>query len=388
MTNDFDTIQRRNEARFGRFLGFLEKMLCKRCWRERRKAGKPYHHHGGLLYLIGQAAELNRPAFDRWVKETEHGYAHGFVTAYLAFATRTEAEIAELYRQMEADASDFSRRKGTACLKRYDQKELKPERMVLACLVHDFLKVVGDDDRHDDALVHLFPSLGPEVYRHANPLPEDELHPLVVADRLELMRYPDHREWCDMGVLAKYVQMYGEADLRHFYAHIRPVIEKVFRDRGDVWISHVIESPCSPRADVFPENHWYAQDPGCVTDSDTWRYVAVNSGPLPVVGCHVHTWVAWGAKHNYLMGMASRTALRKLGHKIIHPPDSVWGRDHVFVRKEQDIPLTEWSFVYDKPEDYRVIDYHNAHLMSRNLFDALVNVSEEVLWKFRTLCVE
>ncbi len=386
--NTFAARQARVEARLGQFLDFLELVSCKRCWRERKGVGKPYHHHGGLLYLLSQPPLLDKFDFENWVTENEHGYSHGFVVAFLAFSLLSAEELKLMTAEVNRDGSDHSRKAGTADTGWYDSRPMPGEKLMAACLFHDYLKITGVDEGHDRLLRDVFPGLCEEVYRHASPPLKDDGHPLVGADRLDLMRFPDHPQWCDMGQLRPYRERFGVEDLDHFYRHVRPVIEKAFDDRYDVWMSHVIEAPCDPKAKVFPEQHWIAHDPDRPAVPDMDRYISVNSGKLPLVGCHGHTYAAHlGLGKPGLVGLISATRLKRGGHGITAAPPSTWGRDHPFIKKSGPIPLDQWVFVYERTDDLSVINAESASALSRPLFDRLVTVSEEILCKARALKV-
>lgn len=386
--NTFAVRQARVEDRLGRFLDFLELLSCKRCWREKRGVGKPYHHHGGLLHLLSQPPLLDKIDFENWVTENEHGYSHGFVVAFLAFSLLSPEELKWMTAEVNRDGSDYSRNASTADDGWYDSRQMPGEKLMAACLFHDYLKIKGVDLGHDSMLRDVFPGLCEEVYRHASPPLKDDSHPLVAADRLDLMRFPDYPEWCDMGQLRPYRERFGDEDLDHFYRHVRPVIEKVFDHRYNMWISHVIEAECDPKAVVFPEKHWIAHDPGRPATPDMGQYISVNSGRLPLVGCHGHTYAAHlGLGKPGLVGLISASRLRQAGHEITAAPPSTWGRDHPFIKKAFPIPLSQWIFIYENADDLSVIDVGRAAALSRGLFDRLVTVSEEVLCKARTLKV-
>lgn len=123
--------------------------------------------------------------FNRWLDDSEHGLFHGLVVGY--FATQKEFGLP----------------------------------LLASCIVHDFAKVILKIDKgHDAVLTQFFDGLLPIVYSHSTPSKPD--HPLIIGDRIELMRYPDWRNWCQPLIFEYYNQY------KDFY-DCRDILEKNYR---------------------------------------------------------------------------------------------------------------------------------------------------------------
>ncbi len=126
-----------------------------------------------------------------WIKDTEHGVFHGLMVGFIAYLYQPSTAINLFY--------DF--------------------------ILHDFIKCSFGNQDHDISLKQYF-VLDEETYRHSNP--SDIYHPLVVADRVELMRYPDHKQWLKWDQL-DYPLPWNF--IHNFYAIDRPKLEKKFTDQ-------------------------------------------------------------------------------------------------------------------------------------------------------------
>ena len=102
MNSNFYELQRLNEERLSHFLDFVDLALCKRCWRERNKQGKPYHHHGGMLQIL-EKANLDGSTIKAWAKDTTHGLCHGLMVAF--FATYLSGQMDEFQTEINTNGS-------------------------------------------------------------------------------------------------------------------------------------------------------------------------------------------------------------------------------------------------------------------------------------------
>jgi len=126
--------------------------------------------------------------FDYWKEEKTHGLIHGYMTAF----------IANIY------------------CPQINQKT------ILSCLLHDYVKCVYSTEPHDELLKLFFSNLDEETYSHAtNPNPK---HPLIIADRVELMRFKDYELWLDKSMLDK---SFNFNKLKLFYKKRDEIIEIV-----------------------------------------------------------------------------------------------------------------------------------------------------------------
>jgi hypothetical protein len=127
--------------------------------------------------------------YDQWLADSEHGMVHGYLVAFFA-----------------------------------NQAHGPDRRLVLSCLIHDCMKCAGKEP-HDALLLDEHPDLDPATYTHSNP--PNENHPLVIGDRLELMRYPDYESWVETDRLNL---LFPFSQLQDFYQQ-REIVEKLVRDK-------------------------------------------------------------------------------------------------------------------------------------------------------------
>lgn len=383
MHENFKKLQAQNESKLNEFLEFFELALCKRCWAESyREVCAPYHHHGGLLELINSIS-LDRSEFTSWLFEPYHGFTHGFVVLFLAYCLCLSEQKDELLGSLFF----------------YNERRALPPRIksgevfFMSCIIHDYLKVCGKKD-HDSKLFDLIDTLDPVVYTHSNPSEKDQSNPIIGADRIELMRFDDHAEWCDQSVLDPYIEIYGGIDLiAHFYKHIRPVIAKMFASREDVWISHLLEVNWQPiekikdnkGVDYYPKSHWRAKD---VAYSDNLvdnidSYFSVNMARLSDTQCLMH-----GTPNHGPMGLISLGELKSCGCELKSAPRTTCGRDHPFVLENKRIPISKWSFLYTKTSQLDQFDELNFHVLEKSLFERIYRVTESFITKMLALGIK
>lgn len=259
--------------------------------------------------------------------DDEHGFVHGLMTAFWAL--------------------------------KYDQHfrhDNEWEPMLASCLVHDYARIAGVSTDHDSRLAVYFPKLIPETYSHSAP---PGVSPLVVGDRMELLRYTD-RSWIDESMLAYPIEGYGE----FFFRYVRPAIVQIVRHIDGVWLRHCQEWPeligaamaysvgsgeevghehrRDPRH--YPHLYWGTDGDRCpaefgyldVRDDEQDRVLWPGKlFPNPGVGKH----------HVGLLPLSEY-------HRYDH--DVAAMRDHLAVRGE--VPLSEWIFFVDQFEFPELLD--------------------------------
>lgn len=370
------------------FIDFIELLCCKRCWRLTNKIAKPYHHHGGILQALSNM-RMSEDEYNAWFTDIEHGFCHGLMVAFLMFLM---SDKSSLYREVNFDVE-------SAYKNNEYSKYPAVETRFLSGLFHDFQKSIGKPENHDAQLKTKFSGFEDVTYRHSNPQEEDLTHPLIRADRIELMRYQDFAEWCDLGMLD--YKTISKFRLRHFYVHVRPVIEKVIRDMHDVWISHVIEERLDKTSIVYPDKHWIVHDkpssvlpdinPMPTIPNMDW-YFSVNIGKLPVTRCHHHAIQTIVQKPNHIKcisGFISLRRLLELGGDVCCAPPSSWGRDHPFVSKKgQLLPISEWLYVYNRIIDISEINHKEIRgIVSNALMNKMYIVLEDLLCRIKAISV-
>jgi hypothetical protein len=382
MSKNFLELQRKNEAKLSKFLEFFESALCKRCWADSHNSHcRPCHNHGGILELMGEM-KIDKNQFSDWVKEKSHGFLHGFMTLYFAYCLCDDKDkLWDSCFFYNEHSPNYPRAK-------YGDK------IIMSSIMHDFFKAIGQPEDHDKMLMKLSENLDPVIYNHANPLISEVNSPIIGADRLELMRFDDYKEWCDTDSLKSYVEKYGSIELLdHFFSHIRPVIEKMFLDRDDVWITHILEVNLCPMekiqdnkgVDFYPISHWKAEDEGYsnIEVEDKEKYFSVNMGKLNSYKCLMHKPPIDGP-----IGIISLNALQRNNCDLRPAPPSTCGRDHPFVFANEKIPIKEWSYLYTTEQHLLLFDWNtNFHILSKELYMKIYSLSESFLTKLIALGV-
>lgn len=376
---NFIARQLENERRLSEYIDFLHMLICKRCWRAVHKLGKPYHHRGGFIHLISQI-KIDESVFLAWLRDQEHGLLHGLHVGFFAYATRSEQEKKEIKEQVLVNYSPFTVAQTKQKPKNCHDSDLSAEAAFIGYLFHDLLKCQGKPSEHDEELKQVIPFLGDEVYRHSKP--QVITDPIIVADRIELMRFADFPEWRDPKKCRIGQELYGDELLKHYYRHIRPCVEKLLADLDSVWFSHVMEAKNGRGHNHYPVGSWLPMDSGLEHKAtpDNKDAFSVNHGRLPVEGnCHVHT---ANAQRNLglpsIMGMISNRNVREFA--TIEPaPPSCWGRDHLFLKIKQPIPWSNWLFIYDNINDLDLIEKEQCCCLSRTLLNRLVVVTRQMI---------
>lgn len=364
----FAKAQLENERRLKKFFDFLNLFVCKRCWSRKVEADnpqKPYHHHGALYQMMSRSDKIPYNLLEKWKIETEHGYFHGIMVLYFAwfFGDQSDTHVCQKGHQID-----------------------ESEVMVPSCLFHDFVKVCGGTDSgHDVALRKWFNFLSEDTYTHSHP---DQETLLVMGDRMELLRFKDWRQWVKPQVLKRQFDLYGTIEVNHFFRHVRPVMERMFRCSDEVWIAHVLESSDNLGVRHYPKAHWKACDEGYseYVDSQTHKLFSVNTGKLPcesVGSCVGHT-----ASNGYPRGLISFSDLLRSGCDLVAPPLSTWGRDHPFVVENKKIPIENWVFIYEDLEELEKLDLRNCAVMSRSLFNYIFYVMENLFGKIQIMTLD
>lgn len=360
MLNDqyqsFFNTQLENEKRLEEFVETLQAFCCCYCYR-RLGHQAPVHHHGGFFQLA-----QSRIPLQHWIYEKEHGFLHGFLVAFLTWFFDGQNYLSNILSES-----------GMATEK---------EKTLFGALIHD---IISDRKNHDAQLREYFPDLLEIVYSHSNPI--DENHPLILADRLELMRFHDHPEWIQSEKLEKSIHFYGQKEVNHFYTHIRPVLQKMFLFRDDVWLSHGMEGEYEINGNMgdinlinnhgvnyFPKQHWIAVDPGFQKTFNSEKYIAINIGNLPCTHCLNHR-----NSNQCPKGIISLTQYLRTGNEIGSAPESTRGRDHPFMIVENPVLLSEWIILYDDIQELTKMDLQNLHTMNIRLFNKIYQVSQNLL---------
>lgn len=380
-------IQKLNEEKFLEFLNFIEHLLCKRCWKNENNIinDDAHHHHGGFLYLLNQNPKISKENFEKWKSDTEHGFLHGFLVSFFYFCLSKDQ--IDFNKEISKDAGKNSIAKNTAIFKNYKEKELKVEKIIYSCLFHDFVKVCYNEEPHDLKLKSFFPECLEETYNHSFP---SENSNLISADRMELVRYEDYKNWCDTNMFKNEINSYGKLEFFHFFKHIRPFLKTIIENENEIWFSHIIESNIK-NIKYYPETRWLANDEFMPQIEEMNKYFSVHDGKLPIKNCHKHALntVLRREKNNItLMGLIPKKTIKKHNNEIVSAPDSTWGRDHVFIKENNKMLIEDWNFTYIKKEDLNFIETTNIKLLEVKILNKFLNIKEKLHSKIESLKVE
>jgi hypothetical protein len=320
------------------FTKLFASYICSRCDRSavsklKEVGGSPVSHHNGFINKFLMGTQPNKDRLDNYFHDLEHGFLHGFMTCFVAYyVNRLHSEIIPPNKILGV-----------------------LDRVFATALLHDYLKTSGEEAGHDKNLRSHFPYLLPEAYSHENPPKEHERTHLVVADRVELMRFPDYKEWVDKRFynILNALSEEERAPLKFFYTHIRPALEYIYTNRNDIWIRHGIEvlekRDYTKGAEFPPDDSFQAVMPYKSRIVRNWYPIEHDSVPFikrlsgqQIWNCSTHgnyrtTW-------NRLKGFIPFQVFHDLGGRIKSPER----RDHLYA--ENKTPLSEWLFTYKKIE--------------------------------------
>jgi len=356
----FIKLQKENEKRLSYFLDFLELGCCKYCalgGKNGEGCGR-FHSNGGFMPVLLECEGITQNELDVWFNDLEHGILHGLIvgmfSTYFCKSNR-RAMLDEMFRGPDSN---------------YSNLKFETSRFLLGCLFHDFLRSSGKEP-HDRLLKKLFPRFDNITYRHSTPLSEDESKPLILADRLELLRY-ENRDWLDPAKISKSLELYGPAETEHFYKFIRPLISKVIKYWNDTWFAHTPEytiEEVQMGGPNFPMKH---------KSPDGF---AVNIGGLSR-HCFNHYLVGYPFK-----GLIPSSLVKSNGGKL-DAGASVGGRDHPYING--DISLDNWIFIYrdNSIRSCDLVDYTKTTWLSLTLFERLVKVIEDLMIRIKGYCIE
>jgi len=134
--------------------------------------------------------------------DSEHGFFHGLMVSFMCYLVNDESTLVERKDNLH--------------------------QIFASATLHDFLKPNGVPQKeHDVKLRNYYDNLCEETYIHSNPPETDQNKHLIIADRLELRRYNDYKDWVDQRFYELYKIMSPELNqkLTLFYTTKRPSLE-------------------------------------------------------------------------------------------------------------------------------------------------------------------
>ncbi len=328
------------------FFELIIKYMCRRCaiagnfdpdW---EKGGKP--HHSGIINNYLRSSRMIKDHLNIFFNDINHGYFHGLMTAFIAFIMLKDK-----------DKADF-------------------ERIFSSCLLHDFVKAIegSESKRHDERLSEYFPEFIEETYGHKIRANEYQYSPIVLADRIELMRYSNYQEWTDERLTRalNHISPEDRRLIQLFYETVRPALRDLYTNRNSIWIKHgndgemhrkqcSITGPPSPHNlnwdivmsmredDNYPKTHWdkYKDSEAYAIEQDTFpfgttsgRHERAAPGWLSLGHCSCHApKTPWGLVKGYI----DHENFTKKGGVIINSQM----RDHLLAKAK--IKMKDWIFI-------------------------------------------
>jgi hypothetical protein len=176
---------------------------------------KKPHHHGTFNELL-RISKNNRKKedFEKKLKtyflDAEHGFLHGFFCGFIDFLL-SDIKLDTLANEEES--------------KLYHKK-------TLSLFLHDFAR---EEPNHDFFCKEYFSELDQAVFDHSNP---KKINFLVDADRIELLRYNDYKDWVDFTKLNNSkIKL-----IKYFYDNFRNLYDIFFKIVDQPLIFHSLEN--------------------------------------------------------------------------------------------------------------------------------------------------
>lgn len=289
-------------------------MICSRC------SKNPKIHHNGIINTFLTTKKNSLHLLDAYFKDTEHGLFHGIMCGFIISLLHKDKNIGE--------------------------KKCILEKEYISVFLHDILKCNGySQEEHDKCLSEFYPNLKDETYTHSNPSETLQNEYLILADRIELMRYPDYKSWVDERH-TKIFQTMEETTkclIEQFYSKIRNVLLFFFSNSDSTFLRHgleKLEESNFVKYAIFPPKGSYLElGNGYPIEIDRPPFGIVNNYNTNDTNgaCSNH-----GLNNNWnkVKGYIRYTDFCNFGGKIIDSHE----RDHLYANSS--IKLKDWVFMY------------------------------------------
>ena len=353
--NDYVTINSLTNE-FNRFLHLYISYFCGRC------EGKG-HHKGIINTYLESTSNYNPKIITHFFNDVEHGFFHGLMASFICYIINKDGKLVNTVKNLE--------------------------KIFISATLHDFLKANGVEQKsHDKELRRIYPNLEEATYIHSDPPEKYWKHHLIVADRLELRRYPDYESWVDDRFHELYKQMKPETKnmLDIFYTNVRPAMEYLYTHRKETFIRHGTELKQDKIEENFPPSKttYYTNSN---IDNDLYPIEIdmvpftsmINNNLMEGNKWHNDNQYSYCSNHdgvsqwNLIKGYIGTNQFIKRG-KVIHSKE----RDHLFAKST--LSTKEWIFLYqnlDKHIDLDTVTSDINYLESRksiNLYEYLIDL--------------
>lgn len=335
--NYMQKLQKSIEKKLYDFIDVLDEAICNRCFIKRsiKRSGQmrdphPQHHNQGKLYVeLSLNTNVTEKKVDQWIFDQEHGLLHGFLVAFFAYLnvlkTTSHNDILDIINHGSFENCWF-------------------EKLMVSCFLHDFARCDGHQD-HDKNLEKYYPKLSPETYSHTHPKKDT---PLVIGDRIELMRFSNWKSWVDANITNIKAYTHDiEPEIKHFYYKMRPALQILFNNRYSIWVSHGSEVKIDFNKKTYPQGVsgvWKQQNLNLYS-VEIGKLFTFTTNSFNNSNCmfdHANKWPP--------QGLIPLSSLKKRGYKLItcrsYKNKKLLGKDH-FGIMDLSIPIDEWVFFYD-----------------------------------------
>ena len=325
------------------------------------------HHNSEINNYLTAEEKINLNLF---FNDTKHGFFHGLMTSFCSYLLLGSEGFCK---------SNLS-----------------------SCLMHDFVKSTQGENAtdHDEKLKKFFPNLLSETYEHKNP--PNENSNLILADRLELMRYPDYKDWVDdrLALAIDKLPTQYKKIIKLFYKNARPALENFYINKDSIWIRHGIELNNAPSDyGYINENSIYPFEGSCIQgtsqkgvevlgyaiENDSFPFAQFmnfnkRGGRKPSLGslgfCSSHNAAfSWDRLKGYVTSEDFCSANGLIVNSDI--------RDHLYAHSN--IKLKNWTFIYNNlNKDFkskassfqldRQIDSQKVNEELIKIFEKLINI--------------
>ena len=344
LNNNNENLKNLNDltSTFNRFMHKYISFFCGRC--------EGIGHHKGLINQFLRPITHYKPdMLNRFFNDTEHGFFHGLMASFVCFVINEDGKLVE-------KTSDL-------------------EKIFMSATLHDFLKANGVEQKeHDRQLKKIFPKLCEETYVHSDPPSKYNNKHLIIADRLELRRYPDYLEWVDNRFHKLYDKMQDStrAMLNIFYNNVRPALEYAYKHRNHPFLRHGSELAQTEIEDNFPPtNTTYVKIKG----DEKLFPVEIDMVPFCIDNklketnqwhndnqhghCSNHDGIS---QWNVIKGYIAMSEFKKNGIVV-----DTQTRDHLYAKSN--ISSKEWIYVYqnlDESLDLKTTTRDKRYIESRS----------------------
>lgn len=294
-------------------------MICSRC------SGNHDCHHKGLIQSFLTPTKSSSHLLDAYFQDTEHGLFHGIMCGFI---------ISLLHKDKNIGVDN--------CIL---------EKEYASAFLHDILKCNGySQEEHDARLSEFYPNLNDETYMHSNPHITLQNKYLILADRIELTRYPDYKSWVDerYEIIFQTMEETTKFSIEQFYSKIRNVLLFFFSNSDSIFLRHgleKIEAGDFAKHSIFPpENSYLEISNGYPIEIDRQPFGIINNWNTNATNgaCSNH---GMECNWNKVKGYIRYEDFCDFGSKIINSHE----RDHLYANGS--IELKNWIFMYQNIDE-------------------------------------